>query len=145
MIALWLALGLFDGGEAPEVPAEPIGSGGTISSNPAQEWEAQRKRPTLDALVAFDDAPAPKPAKAPKPAPEAPQAAPAPVAVSLLPAVAEAPETLPALVLEASPDYTEAALAMLAGQLAAQQAQQARQMAEELEMVGVLLAMLEAA
>lgn len=145
MIALWLALGLFDSGEAPEAPVEPIGSGGTIIGSPAQEWEAQRQRPTLDALVAFDDAPEAKPAKAPRPAPEAPQAAPAPVAVSLLPAVAEAPETLPALVLEASPDYTEAALAMLAGQLAAQQAEQARQMAEELEMVGVLLAMLEAA
>lgn len=141
MIALWLAIGLFDAAASP--PVEQVGSGGHRSGNPEQEWEAQHKRPTLDELaVAFDDAPKPKPA--PKPAPEAPQALPAPVAASLLPAVAGTPYTPPALALEPSPDYTEAAEAMLVGQVVAQQAEQARAMAEELEMVGVLLAMLEA-
>ena len=141
MIALWIAIGLFDAAASP--PVEQVGSGGHRSVDAEQEWEAKHgpQRKTLESLVEFD---APKPKPAAKPAPEAPQALPAPVAASLLPSVAGTPYTPPALVLEPSPDYTEAAEAMLVGQVVAQQAEQARAMAEELEMVGVLLAMLEA-
>ena len=141
MIALWLAIGLFDAAAAP--PVEQVGSGGTFTGNPEVEWEAQHgpHRKTLEALVELDSAPVKKPAK---PAPAAPEPRSLPVVADLLPQGTEPSVALPALVLEASPDYTEAAVAMLAGQVAMQQAEQARAMAEELEMVGVLLAMLEA-
>jgi hypothetical protein len=138
MIALWLTIGLLTGASAVEAQAPPAAGGGSLPANPALEWERKYgpKRQTLDSLVEVASP------KAPEPAPEAPQTPPkpaeplGPVLVAPVPvgSVLWLPEALEAQAQgEALSEAAQAQLWAIA---------QARE-AEEREMAGVLLAMLE--